>query len=150
MLRFRGSSTHNLDAKGRIIIPSRFRDVIRVGGNDAIMVTCRDKGLVAYTLSEWQKIESKILDRSNKNDHMRRFLRVFVGNAHECQFDKQNRVLIPPSQRSYAELVKEIVLVGVLDHFEIWSKVNWEKENDAMESDMSKEEVRNDISRLGL
>ena len=147
---FRGSSTHNLDAKGRIIIPSRFRDVIRAGGNDAIMLTRMDKSLFAYTVSEWQKIEDRILDLAEKSDYMRRFRRVFVGNAFECQCDKQSRVLIPPSLRKYAQLVKEIVLVGVLDHFEVWSKENWDQKNDTMEVDMSKEEVRNEISRLGL
>jgi MraZ protein len=147
---FRGSSTHTLDAKGRLVIPSRFRDVIRAGGNDGIMLTRMDGSLFAYTLSEWQKIEGRILDLADKNAYMRRFRRVFVGNAFECRCDKQNRVLIPPSLRNYAELVKEIVLVGVLDHFEVWSKDNWDRENDSMEIDMSKEEVRNEISRLGL
>jgi MraZ protein len=147
---FRGSSTHNLDAKGRIIIPSRFREVIRAGGGDTVMITRMDKSLFAYTLTEWSKIEGRILDLAEKSAHMRRFRRVFVGGAFECNCDKQNRVLIPPSLRKYAQLTKEIVLVGVLDHFEIWSEENWDLENDAMENDMLKEEVRSEISRLGL
>jgi MraZ protein len=147
---FRGSSTHNLDAKGRIIIPSRFREVIRSGGGDTVMITRMDKSLFAYTLAEWSKIEGRILDLAEKSEHMRRFRRVFIGGAFECNCDKQNRVLIPPSLRKYAQLKKEIVLVGVLDHFEIWSEENWDLENDAMENDMLKEEVRSEISRLGL
>lgn len=147
---FRGSSTHNLDAKGRIVIPSRFREIIRAGGGDTVMITRMDKSLFAYTLTEWSKIESRILDLAEKSDHMRRFRRVFVGGAFECNCDKQNRVLIPPSLRKYAQLTKEIVLVGVLDHFEIWSEENWDLENEAMENDMLKEEVRSEISRLGL
>ncbi|MGD9366300.1 MAG: division/cell wall cluster transcriptional repressor MraZ [Desulfobacteraceae bacterium] len=147
---FRGSSAHNLDAKGRIIIPSRFRDVIRTNGGDVLMITRMDGSLFAYALNEWSKIEERILALAEKSDHMRRFRRVFVGGAFECNCDKQSRVLIPPTLRGYANLKKEIVLVGVLDHFEIWSKENWEKENEAMELDMSKEEVRNEISRLGL
>ncbi len=147
---FRGSSVHNLDPKGRIIIPSRFRDVIRGGGGDALMITRMDKSLFAYALNEWSRIEEKILALAEKSDAMRRFRRVFIGGAFECTFDKQGRVLIPPSLRDYAKLEKEIILVGVLDHFEIWSKDNWDKENQLMESDMLKEEVRNEISRLGL
>jgi MraZ protein len=147
---FRGSSTHNLDAKGRMIVPSRFREVIRAGGGDTVMITRMDKSLFAYTLSEWSKIEDRILALAEKSEHMRRFRRVFIGGAFECNCDKQNRVLIPPSLRKYAQLKKEIVLVGVLDHFEIWSEENWDLENDAMENDMLKEEVRSEISKLGL
>jgi MraZ protein len=147
---FRGSSIHSLDPKGRIIIPSRFRDVIRAGGGDAVMITRMDGSLFAYALDRWGRIEEKILDLAEKSDTMRRFRRVFVGGAFECACDKQGRVLIPPTLRDYANLEKEIILVGVLDHFEIWSKDNWEKENQLMESDMLKEEVRNEISRLGL
>ncbi len=147
---FRGSSTHTLDAKGRIIIPSRFRDVIRANGGEAVMITRMDKSLFAYALDEWSKIEDRILSLAEKSDAMRRFRRVFIGGAFECSCDKQARVLIPPSLREYAQLEKEIVLVGVLDHFEIWARDHWETENQLMEQDMQREEVRNEISRLGL
>ena len=133
-----------------MIIPTRFRDVIRAGGSEALMITRMDGGLVAYTPSEWSKIENRILALAEKSDAMRRFRRVFVGGAFECAYDKQGRVLVPPSLREYAQLEKEIVLVGVLDHFEIWAQDNWEKENQRMEVDMQNEEVRNEISRLGL
>jgi MraZ protein len=147
---FRGSSIHSLDPKGRIIIPSRFRNVIRAGGADAVMITRMDKSLFAYALGQWGRIEEKILALAEKSDAMRRFRRVFIGGAFECACDKQGRTLIPPTLRDYADLKKEVILVGVLDHFEIWSKDNWEKENQLMESDMLKEEVRTEISRLGL
>jgi MraZ protein len=147
---FRGSSSHILDPKGRITVPSRFRQAIREGGADAVMITRMDKCLCSYPLDAWSKIEEKILDLAEKSDAMRRFRRVFVGGAFECTCDKQGRVLIPPTLRAYAALEKEIVLVGVLDHFEIWSKDNWVNENELMEEDMLKEEVRNEISRLGL
>ena len=147
---FRGSSAHTLDAKGRIIVPSRFRDVIRAGGGDTVMITRMDGCLYAYSANEWNKILDRIMDLAEKSDAMRRFRRVFVGGAFECNCDRQNRVLIPPTLRDYAKLIREIVLVGVLDHFEVWSRENWEKENEAMENDMLKEEVRNEISRLGL
>ena len=147
---FRGSSFHTLDTKGRMIIPSRFRDVIRAGGGDAVMITRMDNCLCAYPLNEWSKIEDKILTLAEKGDAMRRFRRVFVGGAFECACDKQGRVLVPPSLRNYAGLDKDIILVGVLDHFEIWSKDNWERENQLMEEDMLKDEVRVEISRLGL
>jgi MraZ protein len=147
---FRGSYPHTLDDKGRIIVPTRFRDFIRVGGSDTIMITGMDRCLFAYTLDDWGKIEARILAQAESSDHMRRFRRSFVGNAHECQLDRQGRVLIPPQLRGYAALDRDIVLVGVLNHFEIWSKENWDRENEAMELDLQKVEVRNEIAKLGL
>lgn len=147
---FRGSSLHTIDLKGRIIVPARFREIIQADDNNGIMISRMDSGLVAYTLTEWRKIETRILSLAEKSDNMRRFRRVFIGGAFECPCDKQGRVLIPPMLRQYAELSREIVLVGVLDHFEIWSREKWEKENLHMEKDMKKEEVRNEIAKLGL
>lgn len=147
---FRGTSFHTIDVKGRIKIPSRFREMIKESEADAVMVSRMDSGLVAYTFDQWQKIEAKILSLAEKNDHMRRFRRIFIGGASECVCDKQDRILVPPLLRQYSNIEKEIVLVGVLDHFEIWSKQSWELENRAMETDMQKEEVRNEIAKLGL
>lgn len=147
---FRGSSFHTIDPKGRIIIPARFRELIRNGDQPGVMVSKMDQGLVAYTFDEWQLIEKKILSLAEKSENMRRFRRVFIGGAFECKCDKQDRILIPPILREYAGFEKEIVLVGVLDHFEIWSRGNWEVENTELEADMQKGEVRNEIAKLGL
>ena len=147
---FRGSSFHTIDAKGRIIIPARFREVINAGGSDGVMVSGMDGCLFAYPYNEWSKIEKRILSLAEKSASMRRFRRLFIGSAYECGIDKQDRVLLPPTLRSYAELDKEIVLVGVLDHFEIWSRTNWDMENANMLKDLKQEEVRNEIARLGL
>ena len=147
---FRGSSFHTIDPKGRIIVPARFRDEIRAGGGDRIMVSRMDSCLLAYTLEQWSKIETKILSLIEKSENMRRFRRVFVGGAFECVTDKQERILIPPTLRQYAELGREIVLVGVLDHFEVWSREKWDSENVHMEEDMQQEEVRKEIAALGL
>jgi MraZ protein len=147
---FRGSSFHTIDAKGRVIIPTRFRDVIRADGADGLMISRMDSCLVGFTFNEWRNIESKILAMAEKNDNMRRFRRVFIGGSFECSCDKQDRILVPPNLRQYAELEKEIVLVGVLDHFEIWARDNYDKETMVLEKDMKKEEVRNEIARLGI
>jgi len=147
---FRGSSFHTIDAKGRIIIPARFRDVIKADGADGVMVSRMDNCLVGFVFNEWRKIEAKILAMAEKSENMRRFRRVFIGGAFECNGDKQDRILIPPSLRQYAGLDREIVLVGVLDHFEVWSRENWDNENMRLEEDMKQEEVRNEIARLGI
>jgi len=146
----RGSSFHTIDPKGRLVIPARFRDVLKAGGGDGVMLSRMDNSLFAYSFEEWKKIEAKVMAMAEKSDNMRRFRRVFVGGAFECNCDKQGRVLVPPTLRHYAGLEKDIVLVGVLDHFEVWSRENWDKENMQMEDDMMKEEVRSEIARLGL
>jgi MraZ protein len=105
---------------------------------------------VGYPLDAWRGIETRLLALAQKSDAMRRFRRVFIGGAYECTCDKQERILIPPMLREYAGFEKDIVLVGVLDHFEIWSRDTWEAENQALETDLKKEEVRNEIASLGL
>jgi len=147
---FRGSSTHTIDSKGRIIIPARFRDVIKLGNSNSLIVSRLDRCLVAYPVEQWHKVESKILSLVEKSDTIRRFRRVFIGGASECVCDKQERILIPPLLRQYAELEKEISLVGVLTHFEIWNREKWDKENMDMDKDMKKDHVRSEIAGLGL
>ncbi len=147
---FRGSSFHTIDTKGRIIVPARFRDMIKADGSYGVMLSRMDQGLVAYTYDGWRKIENRILSLAEKSESMRRFRRVFIGGSFECPCDKQDRVLIPQNLREYAELDREIVLVGVLDHFEVWSRENWDQENMHLEKDMKKEDVRNEIAKLGL
>ena len=150
-LMFRGSSFHTIDPKGRIIIPARFRDVLKAGGGDGVIVSRMDQCVVAYTLDGWNAIEKKVLSMATKNDHMRRFRRVFIGGACELNCDKQGRILLPPPLRQYANLEKEIVLIGVLDHFEISSREKWDNEHLQLEEDMKNEEdFRNDIASLGL
>ena len=147
---FRGSSFHTIDNKGRLIVPSRFRQFIKSDEGDGVMISRMDSCLVAYPFKEWRKLESKILSLAETSENMRRFRRVFIGGAFECSCDKQDRILIPQSLRQYADLDKEIVLVGVLEHFEIWAREKWERENIELEKDFKKEEVRNEIAKLGL
>jgi len=147
---FRGSSFHTIDEKGRFAIPARFRDILRASEVDGITVTTLDGCLKAYAREEWRKIEKRILDLAEKSESMRRFRRWFIGQASECSCDKQGRVLIPPALRQYAEMERDIVLVGVLDHFEIWARTKWDQENAVLEDDMKQEELRNQIAKLGL
>jgi MraZ protein len=147
---FRGTSFHTIDPKGRIIIPSRFRDFIKSDGFDGVMISSLDNCLYAYPFQEWHQLEKKILSLAETNDYMRRFRRLFIGGAFECNCDKQDRILIPMSLRQLAGLDKEIAIVGVLKYFEIWSREKWESEYMNLEQDMQKEEVRNEIAKLGI
>ena len=147
---FRGSSFHTIDAKGRVIIPARFIDVIKADGAEGLMISRMDSCLVGFTFSEWRKIETKILAMAEKNDNMRRFRRVFIGGAFECGCDKQDRILIPSTLRAYASLDKDIALVGALERFEIWSRENWDKEVLCLDEDMQNEEFRSEVDELGI
>jgi len=147
---FRGTSFHTIDSKGRVIIPARFRDIIKNGDQDGVVVSRMDGTLYAYPFEEWRKIENKILSLAEKSDSMRRFRRIFIGGAFECSCDKQDRILVPPALRQYAALEKDIVLVGALDHFEIWSVESWNAEIEQLEKDSKKEDVRNEIAKLGI
>ena len=117
---FRGSSFHTIDNKGRLIVPARFRQFIKSKDGDGVMISRMDNCLVAYPFKEWRNLENKILSLAETSENMRRFRRVFIGGAFECSCDKQDRILVPQSLRQYADFNKEIVLVGVLEHFEIW------------------------------
>jgi len=112
------------------------------------MVSNKDDCLYAYTFSEWEKVEAMIL--SAKSRAMGDFRRFFLGNSCDCMCDKQDRILLPKSLREYANLEKEIVLVGNLDRFEIWARDRWDKVNKKMEQELKKEEVREEIASLGL
>jgi MraZ protein len=114
------------------------------------MVSKMDGALCCYTFEEWSKIEERILNLARKSENMRRFRRIFIGGAHECMLDKQARILIPPSLREYAGLDKGLVLVGVLDHFEIWAKANWAQEHENLHEDLRNEDLRNEVAELGL
>ena len=145
---FRGSSSHTIDPKGRLIIPARYREAIKAGGTDGLMITGWDNCLYAYTHDGWGEQERKILHMSEKSEAMRRFQRLFIGRAHDCRCDAQGRVLIPPTLKQYAGLEKEIVLVGVLYRFEIWSRPTWEQQDELMEKDLRDGQVGQDIARL--
>jgi MraZ protein len=148
---FRGSSYHTIDNKGRIIIPARFRDLVSRNGGDGLMLSSMDGCLVAYPYEKWTEVENKILRLAEKSTAMRRFRRVFIGGSSDCPLDKNGRILVPPSLREYGSLEKDIVLVGVLDHFEIWARDRWDAENRRLDDeDMQNEEVLNEIAKLGL
>ena len=151
MERFRGDSEHTIDSKGRIIIPSRFRQVLDAIKSEVLVISRLDGGLVAYPYEKWTQIEDKILALAEKSDRMRRFRRFFIGAAIECRIGSQNRVLISPKLRTYAGLEKDIVLVGVLDHFEIWDSDRLESENMLLgKEDKENEEVRNEVAKIGI
>lgn len=123
---FRGRSVHRLDSKGRLRIPTKFREVLQNHYTDALIVAQLGESLVAYPPERWDEIESKALSLSEVQPEHRSFLRRFVSSAEECEFDNQGRILIPPMLRDEAHMDQEVVLAGVLTKFEIWDKATWD------------------------
>jgi MraZ protein len=126
--RFRSRSEHNLDAKGRLSIPSRFREVLRGEFSENLIVTNWHKCLKAYPVQVWENLEITLLGQGKKQAGMASFVRYVISGVTECTLDKQGRILVPPALRADFAITKEVILNGMLDHFEIWNKTDWESE----------------------
>ncbi|MFV0498771.1 MAG: division/cell wall cluster transcriptional repressor MraZ [Bacilli bacterium] len=119
---FIGEYNHNIDAKGRLIVPSRFRDILR---EEFIITRGLDKCLFVYPVNEWEKLVNIIKALPFTKKKNRDFQRFFLSGATLCEIDKQGRVNISTSLINYAKLDKECVIVGVNERIEIWSKDEW-------------------------
>ena len=145
---FRGRSVHTLDAKGRIRIPSRFREILKIRYEDRFVITNLDRCLIAYHLKEWETIEEKLGELSLVRQDVKAFQRFFISGATECNFDKQGRILIPQTLRQQASLKREVVLAGMLKSFEIWSKPLWDKEIKNAQDNFT--EITTTLAELGI
>lgn len=125
MSMFMGEFIHTIDAKGRIIIPSKFREEL---GDEFVITLGLDGCLFAYPNSEWEAFVDKLKTLPGTKE-ARQLQRYFMAGAAACQADKQGRILIPARLRENASLDKDIVFVGVLNKIEIWNKERWENNN---------------------
>jgi MraZ protein len=146
--RFRSRSEHTLDNKGRLNIPSRFRDVIQGNDQEILMVTNWHKCLKAFPAKIWEQIETTLLVQGKKQPGMDSFRRYVISGVAECALDRQGRILLPPTLRADFDLKKDVVLNGMLDHFEIWEKTAWEKERKLTRDKFS--DFEQSLSALGI
>ncbi|WP_100404573.1 division/cell wall cluster transcriptional repressor MraZ [Bacillus solitudinis] len=121
---FMGEYRHNVDEKGRMIVPAKFRDEL---GATFVVTRGLDRCLFAYPLEEWKKLEEKLKTLPFTKKDARAFTRFFFSGATECELDKQGRVNIASPLREYAHLEKECVVIGVSNRVEVWSKSIWEE-----------------------
>ena len=140
-----GEFNHSIDAKGRLIIPSKFRENL---GENFVITKGLDGCLFLYPDSEWKIFEEKLRTLPLTNKDARIFTRFFLGSAVDGGLDKQGRVLISSALRNFADLEKEVVLVGVLDRVEIWDKAKWEENNTVIEDNM--DDIAGRMEELGL
>ena len=146
---FRGRYENNVDPKGRISIPVRFREILLQKYDDhRVFVTNFDNCLLLFPYSEWIELEDKASQISIFNKHNRAFIRFFFSSAAECSLDTQGRILIPQPLRKYAGLEREVVLLGSLKKIEIWDKKRWDEEMENLSNNM--DAISETISQLGL
>lgn len=126
--QFRGISAGNIDAKGRIAVPKRYRQVIADEAQSRMVATIDTEAtcLLLYTFPEWELIEQKIETLSSFNPVTRRIQRLLIGHATEMELDGQGRVLLPPLLREYAGLQKRVVMIGQGCKFELWDESHWQ------------------------
>lgn len=141
---FIGEYQHALDAKNRMIIPSKLRDNL---GNKFVITKGLDGCLYIYPLKEWEVLEEKLKNLPLTNKDARAFVRFFFSGACEIELDKQGRGLIPQNLKEYAKIEKEIISIGVLTRIEVWSKEKWQEYN---ESDMDFDSIAEKMTELGI
>ena len=133
---FRGANAISLDAKGRLAMPSRYRDELVARCSDQLIVTIDavDPCLCVYPLAEWELIENKLRELASFREENRRLQRLLIGNAVDLELDASGRFLVPPRLREYAKLDKRAMLVGQLNKFQLWDEDSW---NAVAEADLA-------------
>ena len=142
---FIGEYNHTLDTKGRIIIPSKFRETL---GDEFVITKGLDTCLFIYPKAEWEVFEDKLKKLPLTNKDARAFVRFFFAGASECTLDKQGRILIPPNLRTHSELKKEATIIGVSTRIEIWSDKNWKEYTE--DDNLSYENIAENMADLGI
>lgn len=123
---FRGHHNFSIDQKGRLSIPIKFRDYLSGKNDSRIMITYFEGCLISYPMQEWENLETKFLQLPQFKPAVRNFVRTFLSPAEECLIDKHGRILIPQTLRQMAKLEKDVLIMGMLNCFEIWNPVEWE------------------------
>lgn len=142
---FMGEYSHSIDAKGRLIMPAKFREQL---GDEFIVTKSPDKCLYVYANEDWKKFEEKLATLPITNKETRQFVRFFLAGAAACEVDKQGRILIPAVLREYAGLDKEVILAGASKKIEIWNKERYLADQKEYEENI--DEIASNMERFGF
>lgn len=140
-----GEYEHSLDAKGRVIMPAKLREDM---GEKFILTKGLDGCLFGFSQKEWANFEEKLKTLPLTNKNARDFVRFFLSGATECEMDKQGRFLVASNLREYAEMDKEIVVIGVGNRIEMWNKEKWTVHNS--DENISADEIAEKMDFLGI
>ncbi len=140
-----GEYEHSLDVKGRLIMPAKLREDM---GEKFIITKGLDGCLFGFSQNEWLSFEEKLKTLPLTNKNARDFVRFFLSGAIECEVDKQGRFLIASNLREYANMEKDVVIIGVGTRLEIWNKEKWKQYNS--EENISADEIAENMTMLGI
>ncbi|WP_297528543.1 division/cell wall cluster transcriptional repressor MraZ [Thiohalobacter sp.] len=149
---FLGGNTVNLDAKGRLALPTRFRGPLQEACEGQLVLTVHYDGcLLLYPRPEWEEIERTLVRLPNQKRHTRLLQRMLLGHATEVEMDGNGRILIPPRLREFAGLEKRVVLVALSKKFEIWNAEAWDRsQQEYVSSDLDAGELPPELDSLSL
>ncbi len=135
---FRGEYSLSLDAKGRLAIPSRYRErlVELCGGKLIVTISLLERCLVVYPCPRWQRIEDELKDLPTLDRKAQSVIHLLIGHAADCDMDSTGRVLLSQTLRSFAGLDKHIMMVGQVDKFELWDEPVWNRRRDELLDDV--------------
>lgn len=149
---FRGANAINLDAKGRMALPSKYRELLqeRSEGKMVLTIDTEDPCLLLYPLEDWAVIEQKVNQLPSFNKAARRIQRLLVGHATEVELDAQGRIVVPPVLRDYAKLEKKSMLIGQGNKFELWSEDIWSQSREDWLETSKEDDLPDDVQQLVL
>lgn len=148
---FRGATKVTLDAKGRLAIPTRYRDRLAARCNGQIVVTVdKDYCLLIYPLPDWEELERKLVRLPSMHKVARRILRIMVGYATEVDMDTSGRILLSRELRDFAGLDKQAVLIGQGNKFELWDEETWIGKRDAWLAEEDEGELPADLESISF
>lgn len=150
---FRGVTILNLDAKGRMAVPSKYRDQIQQQGDGQLVITLdmNDPCLLIYPLTEWEDIERKLVRLPSLNKQAMRIKRMLLGHAAEVDLDSHGRILLPPALRELVGLEKRVVLLGQGNKFEVWEENRWnEQRNQWLNEEGVEDGLSDELESLSL
>lgn len=142
---FMGSYNNSIDAKSRMIIPSKYRDEL---GLKCVITRGIDKCLYIYPIPEWEAFSEQLSKLPKADPKARNFVRHFYGNAEECEIDRQGRVTVPAALRDYGQIEKELVTIGNGEKIEVWSRNVWDE--DMQEAKLNGDDIAEGMENYGI
>ena len=149
---FRGANKLTLDVKGRMVMPTRYRERLQeLCGGKLVVTVDKDQCLLIYPLPDWEEIERKLMRLPTLNPHARSLQRLMVGHATDLELDGHGRVLLPPKLREFGLLTRDAMLIGQGSRFELWDEARWnERQNEWLASDEIAPDLPDELGNLSL